>query len=443
MSAKPIAVDEDEFEGFDDDMVDVVETSQSKSKESTEVKPKSSKKDRAEAVKAKPSGADATSKPVDGVKESTKSKTSKAKAAKTALKTGNGTANSNDKKEKLIGDLPLTADNVFAALQEEDNEVDLSEWAALDLSSEILTALSKLRFTQPTPIQANAIPEILAGHDVIGKASTGSGKTLAFGIPVVERWLEEQRNGKKDEKVPTALILSPTRELAHQLTQHLTALCKGLSDAPRIVAVTGGLSIQKQQRQLENADIIIGTPGRLWEVMSSMIKSLNVKVLVVDEADRMLTDGHFKETDDIISALDRNGERQTLVFSATLAKGLQQKLSGKAKFGDTGMEYLMKKLQLKDPKLVDVAKKQMAAGLKEGMIECGGTEKVCLFIDLELPFLGADYLGSLPVRPPDAPSESENIDLYKFDSFCTTNRTSPTKSRSRCSRSSLTNGTKS
>lgn len=295
--------------------------------------------------------------------------------------------------------------NVFKTLEEDaaEEEADVSAWGELDLSFDTLSALSKMGFSKPTPIQAAAIPEIFAGHDVVGKASTGSGKTLAFGIPVVESWIEAYGEMDEDElkntRPPTALVLSPTRELAHQLTEHITTLCKGLSNAPYVATVTGGLSVQKQQRQLTKADIVIGTPGRLWEVMSSstaLTKSFRqIKFLVVDEADRLLTEGHFKEAEEIMNALDRQEDadedeentptRQTLVFSATFAKGLQQKLAGKGKQalmdGNESMEYLLKKLNFREdkPKFVDVNPvSQMAERLKEGMVECAGTEKVSL-----------------------------------------------------------------
>ncbi len=295
--------------------------------------------------------------------------------------------------------------NVFKALEEDSAEegTDVSAWGELDLSRDTLSALSKLGFANPTPIQTAAIPEILAGHDVVGKASTGSGKTLAFGIPILESWIvtygELAEDEEKDARPPTALILSPTRELAHQLTEHITNLCKGLPNAPYVAAVTGGLSVQKQQRQLAKADIIIGTPGRLWEVMSGS-KELtasfkNIRFLVIDEADRLLTEGHFKEAEEILGALDRQEDpdeeevnlpsRQTLVFSATFHKGLQQKLVGKGKQGlmdeSESMEYLLKKLNFREdkPKFVDVNPiSQMAEKLKEGMVECAGTEKVRL-----------------------------------------------------------------
>lgn len=285
-------------------------------------------------------------------------------------------------------------------------EVDVSAWQKLGLSRDTLASLSRLKFSDPTPIQSATIPEILAGHDVIGKASTGSGKTLAFGIPILESFLASSLN-KIDEKAPLALIISPTRELAHQITAHLTALASdGDFKAPWIATITGGLSFQKQQRLLENADIIVGTPGRLWEVFSSghgLLSSVKrIRFLVLDEADRLLGEGQYKELGEILNLFDRQDgaveevvleneaseeasvNRQTLVFSATFHKGLQQKLAGKGKRGGglmskkESMEYLLKKLNFREekPKFIDTnPASQMASGLKEGLIECAGTEK--------------------------------------------------------------------
>ena len=282
-----------------------------------------------------------------------------------------------------------------------------------------------MKFSQPTAIQRSAIPEILGDHDVIGKAPTGSGKTLAFGIPIYEHYLKTKRGklpsaeveGKERQQTPLALVLSPTRELAHQLSAHLTDLCSGPSSSQfSIATVTGGLSVQKQQRQIAYADVIIGTPGRLWEVISGsqdMINSLRrIKFLVVDEADRLLSDGHFKEVEEILNVLDRTNEatndedegesktvdwkqrRQTLVFSATFQKELQQRLAGKGKptGGDLmgkreSLEYLLKKLNFRDqkPKFIDVNPvSQMATGLKEGIVECAGTEKVGIGLQFAL-----------------------------------------------------------
>lgn len=293
----------------------------------------------------------------------------------------------------------------------------VSAWGPLGLSSQTISSLARMKFSQPTAIQRSAIPDILGGYDVIGKAPTGSGKTLAFGIPIYEHYLKTIHGkvssagaeGKKPQQSPLALILSPTRELAHQLSAHLTTLCSDPGSAQLSIAtLTGGLSVHKQQRQIVTADVIVGTPGRLWEVISGsqdLIDSLRrIKFLVVDEADRLLSEGHFKEVEEILNVLDRTVEatndadggesetvdwkqqRQTLVFSATFQKDLQQKLAGKGKpaGGDLmgkreSLEYLLKKLSFRDqkPRFVDVNPvSQMATGLKEGIVECAGTEKV-------------------------------------------------------------------
>lgn len=306
----------------------------------------------------------------------------------------------------------------------------VSAWAALGLSAECLLALSKLGFQTPTPIQSAAIPAIRAGHDVIGKAMTGSGKTLAYGIPILEVFLESQQNPsgtsthadqKDNRKAPLALVLSPTRELAHQLSSHLAALFSGIpSTAPHVCTITGGLSLQKQRRQLETADIIIATPGRLWEVISEGIGLIywlqKTRFLVLDEADRLLSEGHYQEFDQILNVLDRvdddndedsedgggtdknSNHRQTLVFSATFHKGLQQKLSGKQKHevgsltaDRQSIDYVLERLNFREevPKYIDVNPvSQMVEGLKEGIVECAALEKDLYLYALLLYHLG-------------------------------------------------------
>ncbi|EZF32371.1 hypothetical protein H109_03763 [Trichophyton interdigitale MR816] len=302
----------------------------------------------------------------------------------------------------------------FSVLNEADEEadVDVSAWDSLDLRPELQTSLSRLKFAQPTPIQKATIPEILSGRDVIGKAATGSGKTLAFGLPILQYLLKRQEKrpsalSKSSDKSPIALILSPTRELAHQLVKHLKEVTSSAPNVDAYIAsVTGGLSVHKQQRQLAGADIVVGTPGRLWDMVSSTPKILtklrSIKFLVVDEADRLLSEGHFKEVGELLSALDKTrtsdedvdeaseeeeepASRQTLVFSATFQKGLQQKLAKRDhSFHDNlldkkeSMEYLLKKLRFKDekPRFIDVNPvSQMADNLKEGIIECSAMEK--------------------------------------------------------------------
>lgn len=310
----------------------------------------------------------------------------------------------------------------FKSLLDEDEEqaVDTSAWSGLALKPDTLAALSKLRFAKPTPIQEATIPEIHSGRDVIGKASTGSGKTLAFGIPILETYLEDEEKtsqSTRDERWPLALILSPTRELAHQLEKHLTELCaSGIFRSPTIATLTGGLAVQKQWRLLRTAHVVIGTPGRLWEVMSQSQETMDalrkIKFLVVDEADRLLSEGHFKEVEEILNALDRHEDRedeqddgmdsnngsssarnssnelvsrQTLVFSATFDRSLQRNLAARKFKPDSNLidkkdtlAWLLSKLNFREeaPKFIDVNPvNQLAEGLKEGLIECGGSEK--------------------------------------------------------------------
>lgn len=318
-----------------------------------------------------------------------------------------------DLQDSLQADQDLSEDlseNVgFDVLEGNTDEADLdmSAWKDLEISTELLSALSTLKFTTPTLIQQAAIPPIISGKDVIGKAVTGSGKTLAFGIPIIQYWLNHNQQKKQKSTTPTAMILSPTRELAHQISKHLVDLCEGLDQRPRVTTVTGGLSILKQQRQLETADVIVATPGRLWEVIresNDLLERLKIiRFLVVDEADRLLSEGHFQEVEEILDALDRviideNAEdeenkpaqhtRQTLVFSATFHKDLQHKLTSKKKFKqkDTkllsekqSMDYLMHKLPFQEeekPTFVDAnPDSQMAENLTETILECGEKQK--------------------------------------------------------------------
>ena len=322
------------------------------------------------------------------------------------------------------------------------NSFLVTAWKGLDLAAETLASLVLLKFASPTPIQKASIPHILNGHDLIGKAPTGSGKTLAFGIPIFEYYLEMQygkEHGKERSSwvkrqtrrhPPVALILSPTRELAHQISIHLADLCRRDEiSGPAVATVTGGLSILKQNRLLSNADIIVATPGRLWEVMEQnpeLARSLKkIRFLVIDEADRLLTDGKFMELEQILNALDReedasdeiNAEspstsrpkeqRQTLVFSATFQKELQQKLAGKSKSlggypnsKDISLEYLLAKLNFREQKpiFIDVnPASQMAQGLKEGLVECDGTEKVEVGRNLLNCPCSSRITGSLPL----------------------------------------------
>jgi ATP-dependent RNA helicase RhlE len=185
-----------------------------------------------------------------------------------------------------------------------------SHFHALGLSETLLRDLVTAGFTAPTPIQAQAIPPALAGRDVIGCAQTGTGKTAAFVIPMIER-LADLPKGQ-----PQALILAPTRELALQILTTIEKL--GRSRRVSATLIVGGADMQAQVRGLrQRPDVLVATPGRLLDHMwNGTILLSAIKILVLDEADRMLDMGFAPQINQILDALPE--ERQTLLFSATL-----------------------------------------------------------------------------------------------------------------------------
>jgi superfamily II DNA/RNA helicase len=181
-------------------------------------------------------------------------------------------------------------------------------FSALGVSAPIVRALSRRGIEAPFAVQTLVLPDALAGVDVLAASPTGSGKTLAFGIPVVER--TAPGGGK-----PSALVLVPTRELATQVVQELTPLAAARS--LRIAAVYGGTSVHAQAKRARGADILVATPGRMNDLIERRLVSLrNVRVLVLDEADRMLDMGFRPQVDRVLRDVPAN--RQTLLFSATL-----------------------------------------------------------------------------------------------------------------------------
>jgi ATP-dependent RNA helicase RhlE len=185
---------------------------------------------------------------------------------------------------------------------------------ALGLSEGVLQDLANAGFTSPTPIQEQAIPPALAGRDVIGCAQTGTGKTAAFVIPMVER-LAALPKGQ-----PQALILAPTRELALQILTTIEKL--GRSRRISATVIVGGADMQAQLRGLrQRPEILVATPGRLLDHMwNGTILLSSIKMLVLDEADRMLDMGFAPQINQILDALPE--ERQTLLFSATIPADL-------------------------------------------------------------------------------------------------------------------------
>ncbi|KAH3764225.1 ATP-dependent RNA helicase [Pelomyxa schiedti] len=220
---------------------------------------------------------------------------------------------------------------------EPDTNVDttsLSEWAPFCLHPKVLKGIQKLGFTHPTPIQQKCIPvAVNFFKDVIGAAETGSGKTLAFGIPIMHHLMCHMETASGKEEIGNyilGLMLSPTRELAMQIVHHLNPLAA--VSGVRVISVVGGMSSQRQLRLLsENPELVVATPGRLWDLMAapgSPLRDLShLRWFVIDEADRMVEEGHFRELDRILDCLlnstGKSGTlkpilRQTFIFSATL-----------------------------------------------------------------------------------------------------------------------------
>jgi ATP-dependent RNA helicase DeaD len=186
-------------------------------------------------------------------------------------------------------------------------------FAELGVSPQMQDRLQRLGIESPFPIQASAIPVALEGRDIFGQAQTGSGKTLAFAIPIVER---SENKGKN----PFALIMVPTRELAAQVTQ----VFKDIGGDLVIMSAFGGTPVNKDIQRLEQGiDVLVATPGRLADLYERHALHLDdVRVLVLDEADRMLDLGFMYDMDWLIRRLPK--ERQTMLFSATLLPTVRQ-----------------------------------------------------------------------------------------------------------------------
>jgi ATP-dependent RNA helicase RhlE len=191
----------------------------------------------------------------------------------------------------------------------------------LQLIDPILRALKDQNYTEPTSIQAQAIPPALEGKDLLGSAQTGTGKTAAFALPIIQHLSKEQGQTGGNRKV-TSLIVTPTRELAIQIGESINAYAS-YTDI-RNTVIFGGVNQNKQTRALkEGVDILVATPGRLLDLMNQGYISLqNVRYFVLDEADRMLDMGFIHDVKRIIKALP--SKRQTLFFSATMPNNIVQ-----------------------------------------------------------------------------------------------------------------------
>jgi ATP-dependent RNA helicase RhlE len=181
-----------------------------------------------------------------------------------------------------------------------------------------MRAIAEAGYEQPTPIQAEAIPHIVANHDLIGTAQTGTGKTAAFVLPMLQRLLTQPTTGGKHHR---ALIITPTRELAEQINDNITMLAK--HTGIRSATIYGGVGTVDQERAIKaGVEILVACPGRLLDHMDSGLCKLNhIEVLVLDEADRMFDMGFLPQVRRILERV--NKQRQTLLFSATFPKEVE------------------------------------------------------------------------------------------------------------------------
>ena len=229
-------------------------------------------------------------------------------------------------------------------------------FAELGLNEQILAGVESLGFSTPTLVQAGAIPEVLAGRDVVASAQTGTGKTAAFALPTL------QRIAGKTGKGPHALVVTPTRELAAQIDNVVKVVCE--QTGQRAVIVMGGARFEKQIKQLERGcDLLVATPGRLLDLMEHNHVSLSgVEVLVLDEADRMLDMGFWPSVRRIMHALPE--KHQTLLFSATIPPSIKStidamlhepavvEISRVGETADTVEEHLCPVTQAQKPELL-------------------------------------------------------------------------------------------
>ncbi|NRU21815.1 ATP-dependent RNA helicase DeaD [Clostridium beijerinckii] len=188
-------------------------------------------------------------------------------------------------------------------------------FSELGLDESILKAIDAMGFEEPSKIQAEVIPVLLEGHDVIGQAQTGTGKTLAFGAPVLSRI-------RSSEEKISSIILTPTRELAIQVNDELNRIAKFTKI--KLLPVYGGQPIDRQISALRRGiDIVVGTPGRVLDLIRRKVLNLgSIKFLVLDEADEMLNMGFIDDIEEIIK--NSNQDRQTMLFSATMPEEIKR-----------------------------------------------------------------------------------------------------------------------
>ncbi len=252
-------------------------------------------------------------------------------------------------------------------------------FAGLGLPTDLVAALAHEGITEPFAIQTLTIGDALAGRDLCGKAKTGSGKTLAFGLPMLARV------GKAAPKKPRGLVLTPTRELANQVTEVLRPL--GAVRERRVRAVYGGVGMEPQIAALHKGlDVVVGTPGRLIDLMErGELSVAEVEVLVLDEADRMADMGFMPQVQKILYKIQ--GEHQTMLFSATLdgaVKRLVDRYMHEPVYHEiAGGEPTVNEMQHRFLRVHQMDKVKVAASI------AAGAERVLMFVRTKR---GADRL---------------------------------------------------
>ena len=222
----------------------------------------------------------------------------------------------------------------------------MNEFADLGLSEGLQQAVASMGYQTPTPIQKAAIPAVLMGRDVLGVAQTGTGKTAGFTLPMIDILAE----GQARARMPRSLILSPTRELAAQIAENFEMY--GTNHQLSMALLIGGESMKEQEAILtRGVDVLIATPGRLLDLIErGSVMPMDVSVLVIDEADRMLDMGFIPDIETIVGRLP--AKRQTLMFSATMAPPIR-KLADKF---------------LRNPKEIEVARASSTATTVEAFL---------------------------------------------------------------------------
>ena len=237
----------------------------------------------------------------------------------------------------------------------------LTDFASLNLAAPVMKALDKAGYSQPTPIQEQAIPALLEGHDVLGVAQTGTGKTAAFSLPIMDNMC---RNIQAMSPMQVRhLVLSPTRELAAQIADSMREYARFM--APHILCVFGGSPIHKQIKALRmGVDVLVATPGRLLDLVDQNAVDLSsVEVLVLDEADQMMDMGFIHPLRRIVRIVPR--DRQTVFFSATMPPAIKE-------LADTF---------LTNPVEVSITQESSTAErVNQSVIFCNKTEKQALLL---------------------------------------------------------------